>query len=37
MPNISPDVETLVHQMLIKAPEERPSMRQVLLSLEQLG
>jgi serine/threonine protein kinase len=37
MPNISPDVETLVHQMLIKAPEERPSMRQVLQSLEQLG
>jgi serine/threonine-protein kinase len=37
MPNVSPDVETLVHQMLIKKPDERPSMRQVLLSLEQLG
>ncbi len=37
MPNVSPDVETLVHQMLIKKPDERPSMRQVLQSLEQLG
>jgi serine/threonine-protein kinase len=37
MPGVSPDVETLVHQMLIKKPDERPSMRQVLQSLEQLG
>jgi len=37
MPSVSPDVETLVHQMLIKKPEERPSMRQVLQALEQLG
>ena len=37
MPNVSPDVETLVHQMLIKKPDERPSMRMVLQSLEQLG
>lgn len=37
MPSVSPDVETLVHQMLIKKPDERPSMRQVLQSLEQLG
>ena len=37
MPGVSPDVETLVHQMLIKKPDERPSMRQVLQALEQLG
>jgi serine/threonine protein kinase len=36
-PGVSPEVETLTHQMLEKKPEVRPSMRQVLSSLEQLG
>jgi serine/threonine protein kinase len=36
-PNVSADVETLVHQMLEKKPAVRPSMKQVLASLEQLG
>ena len=35
--NVSPEIETLVHQMLEKKPDERPSMRQVLQGLEQLG
>ncbi len=37
VPAIGPDIETLVHNMLEKKPEVRPSMRQVLQSLEQLG
>lgn len=36
-PNVSTEVETLVHQMLEKKPPDRPSMRQVLTGLEQLG
>jgi serine/threonine protein kinase len=36
-PDIAPEVEVLVHQLLEKKPEQRPSMRQVLNSLEQLG
>ena len=37
LPNVAPEIETLVHNMLEKKPEARPSMRQVLQSLEQLG
>ena len=37
VPGIAPEIDTLVHQMLEKKPEVRPSMRQVLASLEQLG
>ena len=37
VPNVGPEIETLVHNMLEKKPEQRPSMRQVLQSLEQLG
>lgn len=37
VPNVAPEIETLVHNMLEKKPEQRPSMRQVLQSLEQLG
>lgn len=37
VPNVGPEIETLVHNMLEKKPEVRPSMRQVLQSLEQLG
>jgi len=37
MPGVSSDVEALCHKMLEKRPEIRPSMRQVLSSLEQLG
>lgn len=36
-PHISTEVETLVHKMLAKKPEERPSMKQILGELEQLG
>lgn len=36
-PTLGPEIETLVHSMLEKKPETRPSMRQVLQSLEQLG
>jgi serine/threonine-protein kinase len=36
-PNVSPDIETLVHKMLEKKADDRPSMRQILLELEQLG
>ncbi|MBL9006628.1 MAG: serine/threonine protein kinase [Myxococcales bacterium] len=37
VPTVGPEIETLVHSMLEKKPESRPSMRQVLQSLEQLG
>ncbi len=36
-PHVSTEVETLVHKMLAKKPEERPSMKQILSELEQLG
>ena len=36
-PQVSAEVETLVHKMLIKKPEDRPSMKQILAELEQLG
>jgi serine/threonine-protein kinase len=36
-PNVSPDVETMVHKMLEKKPDDRPSMRELLGEIEQLG
>lgn len=36
-PHVSTEVATLVHKMLAKKPEERPSMKQILSELEQLG
>jgi serine/threonine-protein kinase len=36
-PQVATEVETLVHKMLAKKPEDRPSMKQILGELEQLG
>ncbi len=36
-PHVASEVETLVHKLLLKKPEERPSMKQILGELEQLG
>ena len=36
-PQLPPPLVALVHSMLIKKPEERPSMEQVLAALQQLG
>jgi len=36
-PHIATEVEALVHKMLAKKPEDRPSMKQILGELEQLG
>ena len=36
-PHVSAEIETLVHKMLAKKADERPSMKQILGELEQLG
>ncbi len=36
-PHVSAEIETLVHKMLAKKADERPSMKQILSELEQLG
>ncbi len=36
-PHVSTEIETLCHKMLAKKPEDRPSMKQILSELEQLG